>query len=88
MEWVVLVFYVFGLCCGLYLGYNLGVEYSRNRILLNIRNRIQSLSDEVEVRLQDMDYGGKTKEQLMDLGRQEVCFVLLEFMDNEYVIEK
>jgi len=87
MAFLVIVFYVLGLLFGLYLGKTLGYDKFYEEVYLKICSHIQDKLDEVESRLQDDDYASQNG-RLLDLGRAESYHGLVEYMDNEFVIEK
>ena len=87
MAFLIIVFYVFGLLFGLYLGKTLGYDKFFDDVYLKLRGHVQDKLDEVEVRLQDGDYVNQ-KDMLMDLGRVDAYQDVIEYMDKELLIEK
>lgn len=87
MGFLIIVFYVFGLLFGLYLGKTLGYDKFYDDVYLKFCSHIQDKLDEVEVRLQDGDYASQN-DRLMDLGRVDAYQDMIEYMDNEILIEK
>lgn len=87
MAFLIIVFYVFGLLFGLYLGKTLGYEKFFDDVYLKFCGHIQDKLDELEVRLQDGDYAPQN-DRLMDLGRVDAYQDMIEYMDKEILIEK
>lgn len=87
MAFLIIVFYVFGLLFGLYLGKTLGYDKFYDDVYLKFCGHVQDKLDEVEVRLQDMDYSSQ-KDKFMDLGRVDAYQDMIEYMDKELLIEK
>lgn len=84
MEWLVVVFYVLGLCFGVYLGKALCYDEYKVKVMV-CRNHIQELLDALEVRLQDDDFASD-RERAMALGKNEAYYELLDFVDKELIV--
>ena len=80
MEWLVIGFYLFGTIMGGLIGYGCGKANTEG--VRNIRRKLQSLADEYEVRLQDMDFEND-KQYGRVLGANDVCYEMMNYIDEE-----
>ena len=81
MELLIIFFYLLGIFIGGYVGYSTGKACSED-YMRKLRSLLQHKADELEVRLQDMDFEGE-KQWGVALGENNVVYELLEYIDGE-----
>lgn len=83
MAFLIIVFYLFGLLFGIYLGRTLGYDKFHDEVFLKICSHVHGRLDAIEVRLQDNDYVSM-KDNGIDLGRVDAYQGLMDYMNNEF----
>lgn len=82
---ILLVSLFCGIVFGVYIGHR--IWGSDGMTIGDVRNRLQSLSDDVEVRLQDQDFE-TDKQWGMALGEMNAYYELMNYIDNSFTINE